>query len=137
MATFKILSSFTVGLILLSFSPVAQSVPIAFDFLPNCDFGQLKLSESQNKKLRSIRIEYKKEIQRISEGRVQKNRNSRLVLEKLLSPSHFNSTQAQNYLEEQNKEYLNFAITELEIQHKIYQLLTPQQQKRWLEICVR
>lgn len=107
------------------------------DFQQNCDIRQLNLSQEQADHLRNIRNEYRQALDDLSRNnrKVEHGRRGNLI--KILSGERFDEKQAQRYVEERYAPGLRFAVDELDIQHRFYQLLSPEQRKIWQKICVR
>ncbi len=104
---------------------------------PNCDFRQLKLSRDQQNQLRQIRTEYKVVVEGTSRQNVRNNQSRRNNLMRILNNPEFEEGTARRYLAERYSNNIQFDLIELGLQHKFFQLLNSQQQRIWLENCVR
>ncbi|WP_244947200.1 Spy/CpxP family protein refolding chaperone [Neisseria animalis] len=107
------------------------------DFYPNCDVRQLNLSPEQQKSLRLIRMDYKKANERASRkvSRIDRTRRQNII--KVLSASHFDQNAARDYVESRYLASMDFAVDELAIQHRFFQLLNFSQRQQWLSSCLR
>ena len=106
-------------------------------FLPPCDIRQLNLSKEQQNQLRSLRTEHRQILDRVAKQNKMLERSRRQNIIKILSSTHFDEAQANRYVYEHYQAKSRFTVEELGVQHKIYRLLTSEQQKIWLDTCVR
>ena len=106
-------------------------------FLPPCDIRQLNLSKEQQGQLRSLRVEHRQILDRVGKQNRSLERSRRQNIIRILSSASFDETQASRYVADHYQAKSRFAVEELGVQHKIYRLLTPEQQKIWVETCVR
>lgn len=107
------------------------------DFHPNCDMRSLSLDSAQQKQLRQIRTEHRKNTEQArKKGRTESaSRKQQLV--QVLAVSPFNKNEARRYLQQRYDSDLDLAIEELAVQHKIYQVLSPRQRDTWISNCAR
>ncbi|MDO5058795.1 MAG: Spy/CpxP family protein refolding chaperone [Neisseria sp.] len=116
----------------------AQAHPLGTqDFHPNCDIRQLKLSKEQFAQLRDLRTAYKQAIDKTAALERRMERPRRQQIQALLAAPSFNEQNAVRYVNTRYAPSQQFAVEELAIQHKLYQLLNPEQRKMWLNTCVR
>lgn len=108
-----------------------------WQFPPPCDIRQLNLSKEQQSQLRSLRAEHRQILDRVGKQNRSLERSRRQNIIRILSSASFDETQASRYVADHYQAKSRFAVEELGVQHKIYRLLTPEQQKIWLETCVR
>ena len=126
--------------ILLGGVAQAQAAQMAVqldDFQPNCDIRQLSLSPEQRNQLRSIRTEHKKALDHASRKYDRINRYRLRNLMRILAADDFNESFARGYVGERNAPSMDFAVDELKIQHRFFQLLTPDQRRFWLNACLK
>ena len=124
--------------ILLGGVAQAQAAQMAVqldDFQPNCDIRQLSLSPEQRNQLRSIRTEHKKALDQANRKNDRINRNRQRNLMRILAADDFNESFARGYVGERYAPSMDFAVDELKIQHRFFQLLTPDQRRLWLNAC--
>lgn len=126
-----------IGGILAYFPQHAYAIMPNDNFLPPCDIRQLNLSKEQQIQLRDIRTEHKQVLDRVSRQGRSLERARRQNIIKILSSTSFDETQAARYASDHYQVKSRFAVEELNIQHKIYRILTPEQQKIWLDTCIR
>lgn len=126
--------------ILLGGVAQAQAAQMAVqldDFQPNCDIRQLSLSPEQRSQLRSIRTEHKKALDQANRKNDRINRNRQRNLMRILAADDFNESFARGYVGERYAPSMDFAVDELKIQHRFFQLLTPDQRRLWLNACLK
>ena len=126
--------------ILLGGVAQAQAAQMAVqldDFQPNCDIRQLSLSPEQRNQLRSIRTEHKKALDQANRKNDRINRNRQRNLMRILAADDFNESFARGYVGERYAPSMDFAVDELKIQHRFFQLLTPDQRRLWLNACLK
>ena len=126
--------------ILLGGVAQAQAAQMAVqldDFQPNCDIRQLSLSPEQRNQLRSIRTEHKKALDQANRKNDRINRNRQRNLMRILAADDFNESFARGYVDERYAPSMDFAVDELKIQHRFFQLLTPDQRRLWLNACLK
>ena len=126
--------------ILLGGVAQAQAAQMAVqldDFQPNCDIRQLSLSPEQRSQLRSIRTEHKKALDQANRKNDRINRNRQRNLMRILAAEDFNESFARGYVGERYAPSMDFAVDELKIQHRFFQLLTPDQRRLWLNACLK
>ena len=126
--------------ILLGGVAQAQAAQMAVqldDFQPNCDIRQLSLSPEQRNQLRSIRTEHKKALDQANRKNDLINRNRQRNLMRILAADDFNESFARGYVGERYAPSMDFAVDELKIQHRFFQLLTPDQRRLWLNACLK
>ena len=126
--------------ILLGGVAQAQAAQMAVqldDFQPNCDIRQLSLSPEQRNQLRSIRTEHKKALDQANRKNDRINRNRQRNLMRILAAEDFNESFARGYVGERYAPSMDFAVDELKIQHRFFQLLTPDQRRLWLNACLK
>ena len=126
--------------ILLGGVAQAQAAQMAVqldDFQPNCDIRQLSLSHEQRNQLRSIRTEHKKALDQANRKNDRINRNRQRNLMRILAADDFNESFARGYVGERYAPSMDFAVDELKIQHRFFQLLTPDQRRLWLNACLK
>ena len=126
--------------ILLGGVAQAQAAQMAVqldDFQPNCDIRQLSLSREQRSQLRSIRTEHKKALDQANRKNDRINRNRQRNLMRILAADDFNESFARGYVGERYAPSMDFAVDELKIQHRFFQLLTPDQRRLWLNACLK
>ena len=126
--------------ILLGGVAQAQAAQMAVqldDFQPNCDIRQLSLSPEQRNQLRSIRTEHKKALDQSNRKNDRINRNRPRNLMRILAADDFNESFARGYVGERYAPSMDFAVDELKIQHRFFQLLTPDQRRLWLNACLK
>lgn len=126
--------------ILLGGVAQAQAAQMAVqldDFQPNCDIRQLSLSPEQRNQLRSIRTEHKKALGQANRKNDRINRNRQRNLMRILAADDFNESFARGYVGERYAPSMDFAVDELKIQHRFFQLLTPDQRRLWLNACLK
>ena len=126
--------------ILLGGVAQAQAAQMAVqldDFQPNCDIRQLSLSPEQRNQLRSIRTEHKKALDQANRKNDRINRNRQRNLMRILAAVDFNESFARGYVGERYAPSMDFAVDELKIQHRFFQLLTPDQRRLWLNACLK
>lgn len=124
--------------ILLGGVAQAQAAQMAVqldDFQPNCDIRQLSLSPEQRNQLRSIRTEHKKALDQANRKNDRINRQRNLM--RILAADDFNESFARGYVGERYAPSMDFAVDELKIQHRFFQLLTPDQRRLWLNACLK
>lgn len=119
---------------LLPASPL--SAPLD-DFQPNCDIRQLSLTPEQRSQLRTIRYDYKRELDQANSKNNRIIRSRHPTLMRLLAAESFNESAARDYIQARYMPSMDFAIGELKIQHRFYQLLTPVQRQQWLKTCLK
>ena len=126
--------------ILLGGVAQAQAAQMAVqldDIQPNCDIRQLSLSPEQRNQLRSIRTEHKKALDQANRKNDRINRNRQRNLMRILAAEDFNESFARGYVGERYAPSMDFAVDELKIQHRFFQLLTPDQRRLWLNACLK
>ena len=126
--------------ILLGGVAQAQAAQMAVqldDFQPNCDIRQLSLSPEQRNQLRSIRTEHKKALDQANRKNDRINRNRQRNLMRILAADDFNESFARGYVGGRYAPSMDFAVDELKIQHRFFQLLTPDQRRLWLNACLK
>ena len=126
--------------ILLGGVAQAQAAQMAVqldDFQPNCDIRQLSLSPEQRNQLRSIRTEHKKALDQANRKNDRINRNRQRNLMRILAADDFNESFARGYVGERYAPSMDFAVDELKIQHRFFQLLTPDQRRLWLNAFLK
>ena len=126
--------------ILLGGVAQAQAAQMAVqldDFQPNCDIRQLSLSPEQRNQLRSIRTEHKKALDQANRKNDRINRNRQRNLMRILAAEDFNESFARGDAGERYAPSMDFAVDELKIQHRFFQLLTPDQRRLWLNACLK
>ena len=126
--------------ILLGGVAQAQAAQMAVqldDFQPNCDIRQLSLSPEQRSQLRSIRTEHKKALDQANRKNDRINRNRQRNLMRILAADDFNESFARGYVGERYAPSMDFAVDELKIQHRFFQLLSPDQRRLWLNACLK
>ena len=126
--------------ILLGGVAQAQAAQMAVqldDFQPNCDIRQLSLSPEQRNQLRSIRTEHTKALDQANRKNDRINRNRQRNLMRILAADDFNESFARGYVGERYAPSMDFAVDELKIQHRFFQLLTPDQRRLWLNACLK
>ena len=126
--------------ILLGGVAQAQAAQMAVqldDFQPNCDIRQLSLSPEQRNQLRSIRTEHKKALDQANRKNDRINRNRQRNLMRILAADDFNESFARGYVGERYAPSMDFAVDELKIQHRFFQLLSPDQRRLWLNACLK
>ena len=126
--------------ILLGGVAQAQAAQMAVqldDFQPNCDIRQLSLSPEQRNQLRSIRTEHKKALDQANRKNDRINRNRQRNLMRILAADDFNESFARGYVGERYAPSMDFAVDELKIQHRFFQLLTPDQRRLWLNASLK
>ncbi|MDO4640753.1 MAG: hypothetical protein Q4A84_03495 [Neisseria sp.] len=114
-----------------------SSPVFACNFYPNCDMRSLSLTEEQQKELRQIRIEHRKNIERARQRDYSEGFSRKQDLIRVLSASQFNKQEARRYLQKRYDSDMDIAMEELSVQYKIFQVLNPQQQEKWLSTCTR
>lgn len=107
------------------------------DFQPNCDIRQLNLSAEQHEALRKIRSEYKQASDRAHRKNIRAERNRRQVVTKILTAEYFDQNAARDYVESRYLSKMDFAVDELNIQHRIFHMLNHRQRQQWLSSCLR
>ena len=107
------------------------------DFHTNCDIRQLNLSREQYDELRTLRGEYKQAAERLVQDNRRSERSRRDNLLRILSAPQFDERQAHRYVAERYEGGLQFAVDEMAVQHKFYQLLNPVQQRLWIQKCLQ
>lgn len=107
------------------------------DFHPNCDIRQLNLTQDQQNALRTIRLEYKKASDKADRKSLRSDRTRRQSITKILSAPTFDQNAARDYVEARYLSYMDFAVDELAIQHRFFQVLNSRQQRLWLSGCLR
>ncbi|MDO4878682.1 MAG: Spy/CpxP family protein refolding chaperone [Neisseria sp.] len=132
----RFLSAVALGSTLISPTAPAHALNIQ-DFQSNCDIRQLNLSQEQANHLRNIRNEYRQALDELMRDNRKIEHSRRGSLMKILAGERFDEKQAQRYVEERYAPGLRFAVNELDIQHRFYQLLSPEQRKIWQKNCVR
>lgn len=118
----------------------AQASPLTSrldDFQPNCDIRKLSLTRDQHAELRVIRDDYKKALDNAMKKSERSNRQRRREIVRILSNDTFNQEAARNYVSARYLSSIDFAIDELQVHHRIYQLLAPNQQRQWLDACLK
>ncbi|MDK4525379.1 Spy/CpxP family protein refolding chaperone [Kingella kingae] len=114
---------------------VAHVPAEAFSIRPNCDLRTLKLSVPQRVQLQLLRQHYKAESDRI----VREIRNNRcgIELSGLFEKGMFDPTHARRVAYERYADEMAQTVEELRFYHDMYQILTPEQQKMWLNLCIK
>lgn len=107
------------------------------DFQPNCDIRQLTLTPEQYSQLKNIRHEYKKALDKARKANARLSHNRQAVLIRILSGEHFNENMSKDYIQTRFAPSTEFAIDELKIQHRFFQILSPDQRQTWLKNCLR
>ena len=107
------------------------------DFQANCDIRSLNLTQDQHNALRRIRNDYKQASDKAYRKLVRTDRNRRQVIMKILVADNFDQNNARDYVETRYLSSMDFAVEELEIQHRFYHLLNPRQRQLWLSSCLR
>ena len=107
------------------------------DFHPNCDVRQLGLTQSQQNSLRKIRSEYRQAADKAYRKIVRSDRTRRQTIIKILSGNMFDQNAARDYVENRYLPNMDFAVDELAIQYRFYQLLNDRQRQQWLATCLR
>ena len=107
------------------------------DFHPNCDIRQLNLSPEQHSNLRRIRIDYKAASDKAYRKAIRADRTRRNNILKILANENFDQNAARDYVEGRYISSMDFAVDELAIQHRFFQLLNPRQRQQWLTTCLR
>lgn len=128
---------FGIALLSCNISYAAPSYISLDDFHPNCDIRQLNLSREQHTELRRIRASYKLATDKAQRKSVRSERNRRQTIIKILSSDSFDQNYARDYVENRYLSSMDFAVDELEIQHRFFHILTPQQQQLWLYSCLK
>ena len=95
----------------------------------------LKLSVSQRVQLQSLRQHYKAESDRIV--REIRNNRGRIELSGLFEKGMFDPTHARRVAYERYADEMAQTVEELRFYHDMYQILTPEQQKMWLNLCIK
>ncbi|UOO83087.1 Spy/CpxP family protein refolding chaperone [Uruburuella testudinis] len=122
------------------FSAATQASPLTSrldDFHPNCDIRKLSLTKEQHTEMRIIRDEYKKTLDSAAKKTDRTSRQRRREIVKILSEEPFNHENARNYISGRYLASIDFAVEEMQVQHRIYQLLTPGQRRQWLNACLK
>ncbi|EGZ46104.1 Spy/CpxP family protein refolding chaperone [Neisseria wadsworthii] len=127
---------YTAATALCTLSLHASAVVLS-DFYPNCDMRSLSLDENQQKALLQIRNAHKKNIERVKIRNRSANFSRKQELIKVLSTVPFSKHEARRYLQKRYDSDMDLAVEELSVQHKIFQVLTPEQQEKWLANCAR
>ncbi|STZ75911.1 Spy/CpxP family protein refolding chaperone [Bergeriella denitrificans] len=126
---------------LLAVSALVQAAPhsvlLRDDFYPNCDIRQLNLSQEQQNALRRIRIDYKQAGERAYRKAARVDRTRRQSIVRVLSAENFDQNKARDYVENRYLASMDFAVDELAIQHRFFQLLNNTQRQQWLTNCLR
>lgn len=120
--------------------PTAHASPASSrldDFQPNCDIRKLSLTQEQHIQMRNIRDDYKKTLDQATRKNERSKRQRRREIVKILADENFNQDAARNYISTRYLSSMDFAIDELAVQHRIYQLLTPAQRRQWLDTCLK
>ncbi len=104
---------------------------------PNCDIRQLSLTPSQKAKLRFMRQEHKRALDKAVQNTQRVDKSRRASINRILSGNNFDESQARNYVESKYEARMQFEVDELKVQHSFFQLLTPAQQQIWLQTCVK
>ena len=126
---------------LLVYSSLIYAAPVSSmqldDFHPNCDVRQLGLTQSQQNSLRKIRSEYRQAADKAYRKTVRSDRTRRQTIIKILSGNMFDQNAARDYVENRYLPNMDFAVDELAIQYRFYQLLNDRQRHQWLATCLR
>lgn len=126
------------GLLLCSLSFSASAQPFGTqDFLPNCDIRLLALNNKQLEEIKELRIEYKQALDKAIARENRSERSRRTHIQRLLAAPHFDEQQAVRYIQTRYSDNQQFALHELAIQHKFYNILNARQRRIWLGNCVR
>lgn len=107
------------------------------DFHPNCNIRQLNLTQEQHRVLRRVRNDYKQAVDKAFKKEQRADRTRRQNIIRILSNPTFDQNSARDYVEGRYLSSMDFAVDELAIQHRIYNLLNPHQRKMWLDSCLR
>lgn len=110
---------------------------LADSIQPNCDIRQLSLTAAQKTKLRDMRLEHKRALDKAINSTRKSDQNRRDSIYRILSAKQFDQNQAERYIQEKYQARMRFEVEEIEVQHSFFQLLTPQQQQIWLQTCVK
>ncbi|EFH22971.1 Spy/CpxP family protein refolding chaperone [Neisseria gonorrhoeae] len=107
------------------------------DFQPNCDIRRLGLTQGQHNELRKIRTAFKMAGDRARLKVMHSEHSRRRSVVEIISSDVFNRNEARDYVESRYHSSMDFAVDELEIQHRFFHILTPQQQQMWLSSCLK
>lgn len=100
----------------------------------NCDFRILNLSEEQQHEWKTIRRELKGSYSQ-KESAPQDRKSKLNKLGRLLNSTSFDSAAARRLLQDDYNPQIDSAVDDLAIQHRLFQVLTPQQREIWLKNC--
>ncbi|WP_373741046.1 Spy/CpxP family protein refolding chaperone [Neisseria sp.] len=134
------LLAFTVLAASTCFLNTAQAASVSMqldDFHSHCDIRQLGLSNAQLNNLRAIRSDYKRAADKAYRKGSATNRNRRQNIIKILSQDSFDSNAARDYVESRYLSSMDFAVDELQIQHRLYKMLSYKQRQQWLSNCLK
>ena len=125
-----------VALLSCQLSHAAEAYIPPNDFQANCDIRRLGLTQGQHNELRKIRAAFKMAGDR-ARLKVMHSEHSRRSVVEIVSSDVFNRNEARDYVESRYLSGMDFAVDELEIQHRFFHILTPQQQQMWLSSCLK
>ncbi|WP_301884838.1 Spy/CpxP family protein refolding chaperone [Neisseria uirgultaei] len=130
-------SFFGMALLSCQISYAAPSYISLTDFQPNCDIRRLELSQEQRNDLRKIRAAFKLANDKAKLKGIRSERSRRQAIVGIISSDTFDRSEARGYVESRYHSSMDFAVDELEIQHRFFHILTPQQQQMWLSSCLK
>ncbi|ENX0992495.1 hypothetical protein M785_06690, partial [Neisseria gonorrhoeae MU_NG20] len=97
----------------------------------------LGLTQGQHNELRKIRAAFKMAGDRARLKVMHSEHSRRRSVVEIISSDVFNRNEARDYVESRYHSSMDFAVDELEIQHRFFHILTPQQQQMWLSSCLK
>lgn len=130
-------ASFKYGFAFLPAFPRRHGLYPPNDFQPNCDIRRLGLTQGQHNELRKIRAAFKMAGDRARLKVMHSEHSRRRSVVEIISSDVFNRNEARDYVESRYHSSMDFAVDELEIQHRFFHILTPQQQQMWLSSCLK
>lgn len=101
---------------------------------PNCDLRVLQLNALQKQQLGLLRRDFKQQREQSASVLPQ---NHTWQIHALMANPEFDAEAAQRLVAEGYRSEINDAVAQLHFYHHLYQMLTPVQQRVWLEACVR
>ncbi|HFC5893038.1 TPA: Spy/CpxP family protein refolding chaperone [Neisseria lactamica] len=126
-----------VALLSCQLSCAAEAYIPPNDFQANCDIRRLGLTQGQHNELRKIRAAFKMAGDRARLKVMHSEHSRRRSVVEIISSDVFNRNEARDYVESRYLSGMDFAVDELEIQHRFFHILTPQQQQMWLSSCLK
>ncbi|MBP6346443.1 Spy/CpxP family protein refolding chaperone [Neisseriaceae bacterium CLB008] len=127
--------SLIMALVALAASPVWAEGKFGGTYGPQCGIKHLNLTKSQSDRLKSMRLALKSEYDghEAFKRSYQKSYNERI--NNLMTRPTFDEATAKKLITDFYRVQLRREISELKLQHALFQMLDPEQKKDWLNGC--